>query len=205
MHWITIVVIGIAANIDNLGVGITFGARSTRVPLVSNLFIAVLSAGAAFVTMTVGALLSQLFPVVWGNIIGGLILVALGGWGIRTQLVNQTVGQAETREHGAGAAPDNSTGTEAEQSDQEEHIVSRAESLSIGLALSINSMASSFGAGVSGVSPLLCSISIGLFSLLTVEAGVRIGFKFAHSPLGKYAGIIGCVLLILIGCYEIIF
>lgn len=203
MHWISIVVIGIAANIDNLGVGITFGARSTRVPLLSNLFIALLSASAAFVTMTVGALLSQLVPVVWGNVLGGLILVAMGGWGIRRQLINRAVGQAVEKqedEPDADAEADEAAG----QSDRGEQVVSRVESLSIGLALSVNSMASSFGAGVSGVSPLLCSLSIGLFSLLTVDAGVRIGFKFARSPLGKYAGFIGCALLILIGCYEII-
>ncbi|PWW05117.1 putative sporulation protein YtaF [Paenibacillus cellulosilyticus] len=200
MHWVSVVIIGIAANIDNLGVGITFGARSTRVPWLSNLVIALISASAAFVAMTAGSLLAHLFPVLWGNVIGGLILIAMGLWGIRSQLIKGKMGRApdvQERE----AASDPNTG----QSNREKRMVSRAESVSIGLALSVNAMASSFGAGISGVSPLLCSLSVGLFSYLTVELGVRIGIRFARSPLGRYAEFIGCALLILIGIYEIMF
>ncbi|MEK5438222.1 MULTISPECIES: hypothetical protein [Paenibacillus] len=43
MHWLSIIIIGLASNLDNLGIGVSFGARSTRITPFSNLIIAVLS------------------------------------------------------------------------------------------------------------------------------------------------------------------
>lgn len=37
MHWLSIIIIGLASNLDNLGIGVSFGARSTRITPFSNL------------------------------------------------------------------------------------------------------------------------------------------------------------------------
>ncbi len=43
MHWITIILVGIAANLDNLGIGLAYGVKKTKIPFASNLTIAVVS------------------------------------------------------------------------------------------------------------------------------------------------------------------
>ncbi|RKP47911.1 sporulation membrane protein YtaF [Cohnella endophytica] len=193
MHWISIVIIGIAANIDNLGIGVTFGARSTRVPFFSNLFIALFSMAATYLAMTAGSYFSHLFSAFWGNLIGGLVIVFLGIWGIRSSSIKNKQ---------PAVTPDRI----ADRTDKDgDHVISWIESISLGFALSINCIASSFGAGASGVSPILSAISVGLFSLLSVDFGIRLGGKITKSWLGKYSDLMGCILLIAIGCYEIIF
>ena len=43
MHWITRILIGLAANLDNLGIGLAYGVKDTKIPLASNITIAVVS------------------------------------------------------------------------------------------------------------------------------------------------------------------
>ncbi|UUZ87060.1 manganese efflux pump [Paenibacillus sp. P26] len=85
----------------------------------------------------------------------------------------------------------------------QDHILSWRESISLGLALAMNCIASGFGAGISGVSPVWTSVSVGVFSLITIELGIRIGYRLADTWIGRYANAIGGILLIGIGLYEI--
>ncbi|EFM11421.1 protein of unknown function DUF204 [Paenibacillus curdlanolyticus YK9] len=179
--------IGIAANLDNLGIGVTLGSRRIYVPLLSNLIIAILSMIATFLSMVLGEYISGLLPTSWGNMIGGMMIVILGIWGIISY----------QRKRGAAAVKKN--GNNGKDKVQR---VSWLESISLGSALSINCMASSLGAGASGVSPYLTALSVGVFSFVMIDIGSRMGIRFARSWLGKYSELIGCVLLIAIGCYE---
>jgi putative sporulation protein YtaF len=197
MHWFSIIAIGIAANLDNLGIGLSFGARSTKVPLLSNLLIALLSLAATYLAMSAGIYLSHLISPSWGNLIGGLVVVFIGAWGLRSSLKKRRklVSDAELGEQMTRMA---------ERSDKDgNHIISWGESISLGFALSVNCMASGLAAGVSGVSPLFSALSVGIFSLLTVDIGVRLGSQIAKSWFGKYSELMGCLLLIVIGFYEI--
>jgi putative sporulation protein YtaF len=198
MHWFSIVAIGIAANLDNLGIGLSFGARSTKVPPLSNLLIALLSMAATYLAMTAGMYLSHLISSSWGNLIGGLVIVFIGAWGLRSSLKRRRklVSDAELGEQHERMA---------ERSDKDgNHIISWVESISLGFALSLNCIASGLGAGASGVSPLFSALSVGIFSLFTIDIGVRLGNKIAKSWLGQYSELLGCLLLIVIGCYEVI-
>lgn len=189
MHWFTIVMIGIAANLDNLGIGVTFGARKVYVPPLSNLVIAAFSMVATYASMTLGEYLSRLLPASWGNAIGGLMIVALGVWGV--------IGNVRKRRDDAGRL--------ADQTDKnKDQTISWGESISLGLALSLNCIASSLGAGASGVSPWLAALSVGVFSLVSIDVGSRMGARVARSWLGKHAELIGCFLLIAIGGYEVL-
>ncbi|RED59132.1 manganese efflux pump [Cohnella phaseoli] len=201
MHWFSIVIIGIAANIDNLGIGVTFGARSIKVPLLSNILITLLSMAATYLAMSAGLFLSHFVSPFWGNLTGGIVIILLGIWGIRSAVVSgkNLVGNAEFIDN--NNAPD----CLADKTDKNnDRVISWAESISLGFALAINCIASSLGAGASGVPPLLTAISVGLFSLLSVDIGIRLGSRVAKSWIGKYSNFLGCILLIIIGCYEII-
>ncbi|WP_438433988.1 manganese efflux pump [Gorillibacterium sp. sgz500922] len=198
MHWFTIAFIGIAANLDNLGIGVTFGARSTRVPPLSNLLIALLSMASIYLAMAAGGALAVYFPALWGNLLGGGILVLIGALAIRSSLPAK---EGPSRENGLRQA-DLEAAARADKDGNRQ--ISWNESLSLGLALSVNCLASGFGAGFSGASPLLCSLSVGLFSFLSIDIGIRLGARIARSWLGRYSALIGCVLLIVIGIYEMI-
>ncbi|WP_239617973.1 manganese efflux pump [Cohnella mopanensis] len=200
MHWFSIVIIGIAANIDNLGIGVTFGARSTRVPFLSNILIALFSMAATYLAMSAGLYLSRFISPFWGNLAGGFVIISLGIWGILTTLSPGKKAEREAESSDNNDAPDYLADKTDKNNDR---IISWVESISLGFALAINCIASSIGAGASGVSPLFSAISVGLFSLLSIDMGIRLGSRVAKSWLGKYSNLLGCILLIIIGCYEI--
>ncbi|MGG1636596.1 manganese efflux pump MntP family protein [Paenibacillus sp. NRS-1760] len=185
MHLISIILIGLASNIDNLGIGVSFGTRSTKIPIVSNLFIAILAMAAAYLAITMGHLISGFMSQKHADLIGGSVIILLGLWSIlpkqRTRVATSPL---------------------RETSDSERSITWQ-ETISLGFALSLNCIATGFVAGVSGASPIMTAISVGTFSLITVAIGLRIGHEIARTWLGKYSTLIGGMILIVIGLMEI--
>ncbi|MGO4275797.1 sporulation membrane protein YtaF, partial [Paenibacillus sp. TAF58] len=57
------------------------------------------------------------------------------------------------------------------------------------IALALNCVGGGFGASVTGLSPSTTTISISLFSLLTIYIGVRAGQKIARTWLGNRSNI----------------
>ena len=59
MHIISTVFLGLAANLDNFGVGVSYGVQKIRIPFLSNFSIALLSGVVTFISVLSGHLLSQ--------------------------------------------------------------------------------------------------------------------------------------------------
>lgn len=70
MHWISIILIGIAANLDNLGIGLAYGVKRVKIPVLSNAVIAIMSMIVTFVAVTAGGRLLNIYPLIsqicWG-------------------------------------------------------------------------------------------------------------------------------------------
>ncbi|UUZ80795.1 manganese efflux pump [Paenibacillus sp. P26] len=94
MHLLSVFAIGIASNIDNLGIGMSYGMRSTRVPFFSNLLIALLSVIATFLSMTAGDLVSHTLQSPVANAAGGVMIIVLGLWSIRPGAFRRPAEQA---------------------------------------------------------------------------------------------------------------
>jgi putative Mn2+ efflux pump MntP len=82
MHFVAACLLAIFSNVDNLAVGLAYGVKRLRIGLFTNLFIAVVSALATFLAISVGANISEYLPVGIANRLGSAILVAVGVWGI---------------------------------------------------------------------------------------------------------------------------
>lgn len=185
MHWVSIIFIGLASNIDNLGIGVAFGTRSTRIPILANLFIAILGMAATYSSITIGHLISGFMNPQYADVIGGLIIMAIG---------------ARSMIQGINSAKRSSLPVP----DGHMKEIALKESIPLGFALSINCFSTGIGAGVSGVPPILTAISVGIFSVLSIIIGMRIGHQVAKTWLAKYSTLISGLILIAIGLYEII-
>ena len=194
MQWLTILIIGIAANLDNLGISVSYGIKSQRIPLLSNILIALVSALFAFIAMTAGSLLSSYFPIIIANTIGGILIICLGIWCIVTSPTltkKQAIQDEKTR------IPGLPTFNQVKS-------IGFKESFFLGLILAINCLTIGFSAGMTGVSSLSTSISIGIFSIISISLGVKLGNKVGNTPFGKYSNEIAGLLLISIGIIEIL-
>ncbi|WHY21711.1 manganese efflux pump [Paenibacillus sp. G2S3] len=200
MHWLSIIIIGLASNLDNLGIGVSFGARSTRITPFSNLIIAVLSMLATYISITSGEYVSEYFSEANGNAIGGCLILFMGIWSIRAVYKKPT--STET----AQSAMDGIESTPLVTSNSDSgyrQVLEWQESIWLGVALAINCIATGFGAGISGVNAAFTAISVGVFSFITVAVGLKIGNRFSKTWFGKHSELIGGLLLAGIGLYEI--
>ena len=194
MQWLTIFLIGVAANIDNLGIGVSYGLKSKRIPFLQNLLIASISMICAYISITTGSLFSNYFSQSIANIAGGSLILGLGLWFIFSSFpfVKNNATFKKT------ACP-----MRLPKLDEAKNITWK-ETVFLGFILGINCLAIGFGAGFTGVLPLFASISIGVFSLFFIFGGVLLGNNIGNTLLGRYSTIISGLLLIIIGIYEII-
>jgi putative sporulation protein YtaF len=198
MHWLTILFIGIAANLDNLGISVSYGLSSTRIPFVSNLLIAIVSMLSAFLSIIAGKFISHFISIEIANIAGGLIIIYLGIKCMANSFsLNQSPSLVKIDSNFKQVL------THPDLADiNEDKVITAKESIFLGLALAINCLAIGLGAGITGVSPLLTTLSIGLFSLLSIWCGISLGNKICDKSIGKYSNIVAGILLIMIGIYE---
>ena len=205
MHWVSIFIIAIASNLDNLGIGVSFGIRSTKIPFLSNLVVAFISMIAAYLSISAGSFILRYVPAGVAGWIGGSMIMAIGVYTMTMQF------KQEHKHKNVQPSAPAKEGTWMKIIEQpvyadkdNNHVISWQESIFLGLALAINCIASGFGAGISGISAFWTTAAIGVFSLLTVDIGLRAGYRISGTWLGKHSGFIAGGMLIMIGIYEIV-
>ena len=194
MQWLPILLIGVAANIDNLVISVSYGLKLNRIPLVYNLIISLTSVVFAFISITAGSYLSSYFSQSIVNFIGGSLIIILGIWFIVPSFVFVKNERTQIDD----------TQTTSVSLDKPKTI-SLKESLFLGFVLALNGFTIGFGAGIIGVSPLFTSISIGVFSLISIYLGIKVGNKIGDTLFGKYTSGVAGILLIFIGVFELFF
>ncbi|MGN0989110.1 MAG: manganese efflux pump [Eubacteriales bacterium] len=180
MDLFSVVLLGIATNIDNLIIGASFGVRKKNIPPLKNLFIAVVSGVAAFAACLFAGLCGFLGPA--ADIIGGILLIFIGVWSLVSEIIKSRDGKGESC-----ALCD---------------VLSFRETAALSAALAANSIPPSFGAGMTGISPFFAAGSVAFFSFFFVAVGVFVG-KRAHKVINSGSlGIISSLFLIALGIFE---
>lgn len=204
MRLFSIIMIGIAANLDNLGIGLSYGVRRIKIPWLSNLVIAVMSGTAAIISSIGGHFLSCLLPVKISNRLGGGIVAVVGIWVILTFFRGNS-----KRESKQEQKQDNNMNNlkkivqkpHQADIDYSGHI-SEKEAFLLGIALAVNCLATGLGAGLTGLNFFSLTVSVMFFSLLTIYIGVNVGKRYAATYLGDRATLVAGLILIVIGIYE---
>lgn len=186
MHWITIILIGIAANLDNLGIGLAYGVKNTKVPLTSNVTIAAMSMIVTYLSIMIGSTLIEFIAPNKAYFVGNLLLCIIGLYTIISYKFSSTT------------SAENLEGIDKDRN----NIISFREALVLGLILSINCLGSGIAIGANGISAIWTVISIGFFSILTFAIGGHFGLLLSKTFIGKYSTIISGVILIFIGILE---
>lgn len=209
MQWLTILLIGVAANVDNLGISVSYGLKTTRIPVASNLFIAVISMICAYISITAGEIISNFISLKTANLIGGLLIIFLGGKCIWESFFQAASTEPEVEAEKERVLVDSNFSrviSHPQLADlNDDKVITWKESILLGLALAMNCLAIGIGAGFTGTSPFLTTLSIGAFSFISIAIGERIGSKINNNNIAKYSNILSGILLIMIGAFEILF
>jgi putative sporulation protein YtaF len=204
--------IALSCNLDNVGVGISYGTRGIRLPLITNVYIALLTAAGTYLAMVAGQQAFQFFSPESGAILGGGILVAMGVW----VLWQET---ARRRQPEAAAEPDlvPEVATESwwqhlltllaepvrADYDRSGHIDLK-EGTILGLALLLNNLPNGLAAAMIKLPALATTVAVGVLSLLTFWLGIAMGRYVGSRSQATWTWVASGVILIGIGLVEMV-
>jgi putative sporulation protein YtaF len=212
-HLFIILLLAISCNLDNVGVGLAYGARGIGIPMISNLLIALITAAGTGLCIVFGRQIFQFLPAAVGVLLGAALLIGMGVWVIRQEFG----GRGQSAPEPPPCVPASEMAQESwlrrlililqnpglADRDCSGHIDLK-ESLLLSMALMLNNIPNGVGAGLLGLSTLLTTVLVGLLSVVTFWLGLALGRTMGVLWLGRHAGAISGLLLIVIGLTEII-
>jgi len=205
VYFLSIFLLCLAPNLDNMAIGLAYGARKINVPFKSNFAIALFSGFATLISSFFGNLLTNYIPNYLGNVIGGSIVSAMGVFTIVSYLLNKRKSKiARESSHlyldNLKAVMDDPGIADTDYSGD----ISLKESILLGIALAVNCLGTGFGAGMTGVNVFVLTGAVIIFSLMTISFGALVGKRYAAVFLGDKATIISGLLLLAVGVYQIL-
>jgi len=228
MNLLPAILLALSSNLDNIGVGASYGIRRISLPLFSNLIVAIVSTAGTIISMCMGDLVAKYIPLHVANIIGSSIIAGTGAWVILQSWVSPndaSTTRSASMQISASASLKNENLPSRAKKILELHIKSLGifiqilrepwtadmdfsrkiegkEALLLAFALTINNLASGFGGGIVGINIPFTATMVFVFSLITLAYSVKFGHQYLSRWLGKWASIIAGLILIAIGIYE---
>lgn len=196
MHWLSILLFGFSANVDNFTVGVAYGIRKIKIGIVQNLLIAAITAAGTYLSMSVGVAVSKVFSAKESNVIGSIILILIGIWILKDCFL--------------GKKPNASWKDSAKLLDNPERVdkdrsgdISIHESLALAAALSVNNLGLGLGASITGLNVYATVACVFVFSFMMIVFGCMVGNGWLSKLAGKYAVPLSGGIILLIGIYEL--
>jgi putative sporulation protein YtaF len=214
MPVLTAVLIALSCNLDNVGVGLSYGARGIRLPLATNLYIALLTAAGTGLAMVLGKQTFLFLTPETGTVLGGAILVVMGIWVIVQETLFKKSRQCpEPRK----PQPQEDLGRKSvwrrlvcileypalADDDFSGHIDLKEGTL-LGLALMLNNLPNGVAAAMLKLPVPLTMGAVGILSVLTFWLGLGMGANIGARWHSKWTWVTSGALLMGIGALEIL-
>lgn len=230
MYLISIFLLVIASNVDNLAIGVAYGVKKIKIGRLSNLLISLVTGIGTYISISVGKTISNYLADSLSNLIGTFVLIAIGLWVIwetRQQEKKRNRNRFRLREQrhvsvaaGTGKTIPNSSSDssfeqfyeevsyesfieEPEKADKDKSgYIDVKESIALALGLTINNLVIGVGAGICGFQVATTSFLSFILSLFAITGGYFLGDRFKVKMSGIWTGILSGCLLIGLGVYE---
>jgi len=194
--------IALANNVDNLGARIAYSLQGTRVSLLVNLWISIITFLISYAAASSGAAAIGYFGAQAAASIAMIFLVALGAW-----MILQARKPAWREKQPFGGKQRESLWTvllkpQRADVDRSRHIDFKEGSV-LGIALSINNIGGGVSGGIVGVDPFLVALLSALVSFVALWAGNYMAEFFVKRNITEKVGIVAGALLIALGIKQI--
>ncbi|MBE3596875.1 MAG: sporulation membrane protein YtaF [Hydrogenibacillus sp.] len=218
MPWLILLGFALSSSVDNFGVGITYGLRRIRIPLMSNALIACIAFLFSLSGISFGRWIGTVLPGMLHVFLGSFLLAVIGlriilfamprDWMKRRReahaLRPNDLPAASAGAGGAARNPLQRILQHPEQVDVDRsQTIGLGEAIVLGVALSANALTNGVGAGLIGLSPLWLSLITAVGSFVSVAAGVALGerasrIRIGPFTVGQFGTLLSGALLILI-------
>jgi putative sporulation protein YtaF len=210
---LTAFLIALSCNLDNVGVGISYGTRRIRLPLITNLYIALLTAFGTWVAMVAGQQVFRFFSPESGALLGGGILVAMGVW-VMVQEAKKARQPDEAAEIADPAGGEEESwwqhllailGEPVQADYDKSGHIDLKEGTILGLALLLNNLPNGVAAAMIKLPVLVTVLAVGILSVLTFWVGIAIGRFMGGRSRSAWTWVASGLILIGIGLAEMAF
>ena len=173
MHSVSIFILALATNLDNLCIGMAYGCQGRLIGTRINACIALISGLVSFVLCWASSLFAVEIQKT-ANLLGALLLIAMGMYTLFSK-------------HDA----------------QQITSIGRTSAMALGLTLAVNCIPAALGAGLTGLPPLWLGASIATFSFLTVGLGNLAGCRVREKMTTRLLDSVSAACMIGIVIFEI--
>lgn len=214
MSFFEMLLLSMALSADAFAIGIACELRGIRTSITARLVICFVSAVITAAAVFLGSVISDFLPLWVGNLIGIIMLFALGVYVIYGAFSEKAEKPPKPRRENILTLAVKPLGitisiirNPAECDIDRSSAVDFAEACYIGIALSADSFAAGLGAGAGGGSEVLIPVMCGIFQLIFLCCGAKIGKKFygINNIKQKYFNIASGIILIIIAVFRILF
>lgn len=213
---VSLILLALAVSLDGFGVGVTYGLRKIKIPLLSILIIAICSGLMMLVSMVLGSLMSTLFQPIYAKVIGSILLISIGVWAIY-QMVTQSNDNDPEEETINLNTPRTLLYIEIKKLGIVIEIlrtpskadidrsgnISSSEAALLGTALSLDALGAGIGAGLLGLSPWLTALCISISCGVFLIAGLKVGYIYSSHTWVKRLSFIPGAILIMMGLFKL--
>ena len=202
--WLSLLAFALASNLDNLGVGVAYGMRRTRMPAEANLVVAAVSTGATLVAVSAGQTLARSLNFQLAHLLGVLVMAVLGGWICLKALVDglATPGEGPQEIYKLRVRPLGlviSILKEPLHADLDRSgSIDLKEATLLGVALALNCVAGGVAVGLVQLPGLATALAVGILSYLSFWAGWHLGRTAGTRLMAPRAGVAAGLLMILL-------
>ncbi|UJL45408.1 sporulation membrane protein YtaF [Virgibacillus sp. NKC19-16] len=196
----------IAVSLDGFGVGVTYGIRKIRVPLLALLIIMLCSGVIVLLAMTTGNVLRSFISPDSAQVLGGIILILLGSFSLYN-IIRPKQESSASMEDPRGNKQNIFTTilTTPDKADLDQSgIITPNEAVLLGAALALDAFGAGIGASMLGYSPVITAVLIAFMSGLFVFLGIQTGMLLAKNKYMQQLTYVPPVLLIALGMFNIL-
>lgn len=220
MQIIPILLLALAISLDGLAVGITYGMRKIKLPLLSLVIISLTSAISVLVSMLFGHLITNFLSVKVTEVLGGSILILIGLWilyqSVRQLLIEQTMNaDISVNNNSISDQPlfdfkieslgivikilQEPTTADFDYSGT----ISKQEAVFLGFALALDGFGAGIGAAMTGFAPLLTASIAGIVIFGCLSLGLYLGAKYNLKEADSRITLLPGLLLIILGAVKL--
>lgn len=210
-EYLSLFVLAFAVSLDSFGVGLTYGLRRMKLPLLSVVFIMTCSSIAILLAMWIGNQISSFLSPDGAKTIGGMILIGIGTFTVyqvyrqpvktkKPRIQERMLMNLEIKQLGIVI---NVLKKPMEADLDDSGSINGNEAILLGIALSLDAFGAGIGAAFLGVSPWLLAGSVGIMCGLFLSLGKISGTQLFRYEKTKHLSFLPGILLILIGLIKL--
>jgi putative sporulation protein YtaF len=226
-HVASLLLLSFAVSLDGFGVGMTYGVRKIKIPVLSVMIISLCSGLILLLSMLVGVAMAKWIPPQGASVVGAVILIGIG-FAALIQFIRS--GEREERVHG-DTDTNKHRDTELTETTNNAPVVklelqlfgfiiqilrtpsaadvdrsgtiSAGEAFLLGTALSLDAFGAGIGAALVGFPPILTAMLIAASSGLFLWSGTKVGFWASKWRWVRQLSMLPGIILITMGILKL--